>query len=157
MTGVQTCALPISLIFDLSSVGDYMHYILSNIKFYNKDLDEVLLIPHELTQKVKETSINKPWIPRPVCSLSESELTVYYDTAKYPNSSGSSAIDQTTRLILTYLSKPNVIDVYDDADAKIEIEDAVIYELINISVFMALENIESQRVQVKGQTITIQE
>ena len=136
--------------FNLASVTDYLHYITANIKLDGTVLSEVILTQHELTQRVKETGINKPWIPRPISSLANDILTVYYDTIDNPDVANAT-------LMLTYLSKPAAIDVLTAPNAAIEVSDNTALELVNLAVLLALENIESQRIQTKNQTITLQE
>lgn len=136
--------------FNLASVPNYLHYILSTVKLDGTTVSEIILTPHETTQRVKETGINKPWIPRPVGSLAGDVLTLYYDTIA--NKTVANA-----KLNLTYLSAPAKIDISTKPTAEIEINDNATFELINLAVLLALENIESQRMETRGQTITLQE
>lgn len=136
--------------FDLSKIPGYLYFILANVKLDGKLVSEVSLISHANTQKFKETAINSPWIPRPVASLELNTLTLYYDKVANP--------DVTKSIInITYVKQPAKIDSISNATAEIEVNDNVALEIINLAVFLALENIQSQRTESKMATISIQE
>lgn len=139
-----------AIAFNLSTVTDYLHYILSTIKLDGTTMYEVVLTSHELSQKVKETGINKPWVPRPIGTLSSDVLTIYYD--RIANKEVTKA-----KLNLTYLSVPAKIDIITKPTVEIEISNNATFELINLAVLLALENIESERMDTKGQTLLLQE
>lgn len=142
--------VPNAIIFDLTSITDYLHYIVSTIKLDGVTVSAINLITHVNTQKVKETGINKPWLPIPVAALAKDELTVFYDTVL------NSEL-KNTKLTLTYLKVPNKIDITTSPTATIEIDDNAAFELVSLAVLLALENVESTRMDTKGQTIILQE
>lgn len=136
--------------FDLSSVVDYLFYIVSTIRLDGVTPSEVILVGHEAAKKVTETGINKPWIPRPVATIADNKITIYYDTVDNQSVSKAS-------LDLVYIKMPEVIDVLNKPNQEYQLSDNVAYEMINLAVLMALENIESQRMSSKVETITLQE
>lgn len=136
--------------FDLSTITDFLYYIVSTIKL-NEDISEVILTSHEVAQKVKETGINKPWIPRPVAEIDSNTITIYYDTIKH------TTIPDDTTLSITYIKQPAKIDFVKAPTAEFELSDSVAYELVSLAVMLALENIESQRMESKGSTLIMQE
>lgn len=142
--------VPNAIIFDLASKSDYLFYILSSVRLNGETPSEVTLVSHEVSKKVYETAINKPWIPRPIVILEDDKLVMFYDT--FEHSDVSKAV-----LDLTYIKKPAVIDILTKADAIYEFTDNLAYELINLAVMLALENIESSRLNAKLKTITLQE
>lgn len=136
--------------FDLSKITDFLYYVVATIKLGNEP-SEVLLSSHDMAQRVKETDINKPWIPRPVASIDGNIATIYYDRITYPT------IEASTELYLTYIKQPAKIDVRNAPTAVFELDDKVASELIDLAVYLAAENIESQRQETKAATLSIQE
>lgn len=139
-----------AILFDFASIGDYLFYIVSTIKLDGTIPSEVILVSHEAAKKVTETAINKPWIPRPVATIAGDKITIYYDTEDNKTTTKAS-------LDLVYVKKPDVIDVLTNPTAVYELSDNVAYEMINLAVLLALENIESPRQGTKLETITLQE
>lgn len=140
-----------AIMFDLTLLSGYLYYIGSTVKLDGTNASEVVLTSHTLAQKVKETDINKPWIPRPTAEIEDDNIILYYDTIKYPTISSDASIN------VTYLSNPSKIDSISLPNAEIEVGDNVALEIINLAVVLALENIESQRMETKGITISMQE
>lgn len=139
-----------AIIFDLSNIPDYLFYIISSIKLDGKVPSEIILVSHERSKGMYETAINKPWIPKPIAVLEDDKLIVFYDTFEYKDVSKA-------QLDLTYIKKPAIIDVLKKPTAEYEFGDNIAYEVINLAVVLALENIESTRVSTKADLITLQE
>lgn len=136
--------------FELSTIPDLLFIVSSLIKLDGNTTSEVLITGHEVAKRVMETDINKPWIPRPIATLADDCITVYYDSITH--------IDVSKATIsITYIRKPMLINFISSPDAVYELEDNVAYELIDLAVAIALENIESQRLNTKLQTLTLNE
>lgn len=140
-----------SITFDLGSLSDYLYYVNSTINLAEDELSEVMLVTHADAQRFKNTDISKPWIARPVAELENDKINIYYDSFKYLT------IPSTASLNLTYIHSPAKLDIINSPDAVIEVGDNVVLEIINLAVVLALENIESQRMDTKGTTIIMQE
>lgn len=137
--------------FDLNELDNYLYYITSTVKLDNINNSIVNLTSHAIAQNVKETDINKPWLPKPVAEIEDNKLIIYYDPIKYET------IAEDAPIAITYIKQPAKIDMLSNPDAAIEVEDSVALEIVDLAVFLALENIESQRVETKGTTLIMQE
>lgn len=142
--------VPNAISFDLETVNNFLYYISSVVKLDGVNASEVILTTHNLAQKVKETTINKPWLPRPIAEIEKNNIIIYYDSID--NTDVSNA-----QLILTYLKEPDKIDIINSPENEIEVNDSVAMEIVNLAVFLALENIESQRVDTNSATLIMQE
>lgn len=136
--------------FELTTIPDLLFIISSTIKLDGDTTSEIILTGHEAAKKVMETGINKPWIPRPVATISDDTITIYYD--RVSNINISRAI-----LNVTYLKQPTLISYVTSPTAIYELDNNVAYEVIDLAVALALENIESQRLNTKLQTLTLNE
>lgn len=101
----------------------------------------VSMIDHQIANKFLETYNNKPWIDTPVATIEDNSLQIYVDTT-------------TTRapysVDITYVKYPTKIENL-GSEGLVEIPEYMRYELINIAVQLALENIESRRTETKSQ------
>lgn len=101
----------------------------------------VSMIDHQIANKFLETYNNKPWIDTPVATIEDNSLQIYVDTT-------------TTRapysVDITYVKYPTKIENL-GSEGLVEIPEYMRYELINIAVQLALENIESRRIETKSQ------
>lgn len=101
----------------------------------------VSMIDHQVANKFLETYNNKPWIDTPVATIEDNSLQIYVDTT-------------TTRapysVDITYVKYPTKIENL-GSEGLVEIPEYMRYELINIAVQLALENIESRRTETKSQ------
>lgn len=140
-----------AIAFDLNELDNYLYYVTSTIKLDGVKNSIVILTSHAIEQNVKETDINKPWLPKPVAEIENDKLIVYYDPIKHMT------IADDVAIAITYIKKPFTIDITSNPDAIIEVEDSVALEIVDLAVFLALENIESQRTETKGQTLIMQE
>lgn len=135
---------------------DFMFYVDSIIKVQLKSDSEepvysirpVKLVSHEVAHNFIETDLNKPYIPQPVCTLDKDRITIYFDTYD---------IDRIVVLQLNYIFTPTRFADLKPNDEISDLSDAIINEVINRAVIIALENIESQRVNTKAQLNGIQE
>lgn len=108
----------------------------------------VQLVNHIDANKFLETYTNKPWIENPICILEKDRLIVFVDRDLMP---GPYTID------LTYLAYPKKINNDDITSGIDEIPEYMQYEVIKLAADMAIDNIESPRVQTHPQFIQISE
>lgn len=100
----------------------------------------VIMIDHLTANRFLETYNNKPWIDTPVAIIENNTLYIYKDP--YTDA-------DTFKIDITYIKYPTLVeDLEDDTD---ELPEYMWYEIVNKAVQLALENIESQRVQTKSQ------
>lgn len=99
------------------------------------------LIDHANAKQFLKTYNNDPWIDTPVAVLKDNTLKIFIDAHKM--------IASTYTADLTYVKYPTKI-VYSNYSAEInEVPDYILNEVVNRAVMLALENIESSRVQNK--------
>ena len=123
--------------------GERMYYV-SAVLHDNTGKDAVIkLISHVNADNFKQTYCNHPWIEHPVCVLEDDSLTVYYD---------SDLLTGPFTLDLTYVSKPAKINSSSNTVMD-EIPEYMQYEVIKLAADMAIENIESPRVQTHPQYV----
>lgn len=100
----------------------------------------VIMIDHTAANKFLETYNNKPWIDTPVATIEDNSLQIYVDTY---------SMKAPYTVDITYIKYPTLVqNLTDDTD---ELPEYMWYEIVNRAVALALENIESQRVQTKSQ------
>ena len=125
-----------------------MFYV-SSVLSWGDNKATVKLLDHTQIKNFIKTYNNNPWIENPVGVIEDNTLKVYYDPISMESNSHS--ID------LTYVKHPVLIN---DLTSELEISelpDQTWYEVINRAVQMALENVESQRVQTKTSLINSEE
>lgn len=125
-----------------------MFYV-SSVLSWGDSKATVKLLDHTQIKNFIKTYNNNPWIENPVGVIEDNTLKVYYDPISMESNSYS--VD------LTYIKHPVLID---DLTSELEISelpDQTWYEVINRAVQMALENVESQRVQTKTSLINSEE
>lgn len=109
---------------------------------FNDEKANVLLVKHDDAKKFKKTYTNNPWIENPVCVIEDNTLYIYYDDISM--NSNKYSVD------ITYVKYPTKVENL-PADGMDEIPEYMQYEVVNRAVELALEDIESQRVQTKIQ------
>ena len=120
---------------------------------YNEDIIKripaatVQMIDHKIANKFLETYNNKPWIDTPVATIEDNSLQIYVDT---------SLTKSPYTVDITYVKYPTKVENL-GSEGLTEIPEYMRYELVNIAVQLALENIESRRVQTKSQLNTLTE
>lgn len=120
-----------------------MYFIQGTLHFGSK-LANVKLISHENALRFLETYNNKPWIEEPVAILEDNKLIVFVDRDLM---TGPYTID------LTYLAYPRKINNQDITSTLDEIPEYMQYEVVKLAADMALENVESPRVQSHPQYV----
>lgn len=120
----------------------------NNIKIPRKTASIVTMVDHTVANKFLETYNNKPWIDNPVATIEDNSLIIYVDTV-YTQAPYS--VD------ITYVKYPTPVEKTSANEGIVEIPEYMKYEIVNTAVALALENIESRRVQTKTQLNTMQE
>lgn len=129
-----------------------MFYVSSVLHWIKDDVDHsatVKLLDHTQIKNFIRTHNNNPWIENPVGVIENNKLLIYYDPIDMQADS--------YKLDLTYIKHPCLINNLPSDLALSELPDQTWYEVINRAVELALENIESQRVQTTAQLIQKEE
>lgn len=127
--------------------GQRMFFVDATLNYNNKKAD-IKLIDHDSAKRFKKTYNNNPWIEEPVGVIQDNTLLVYIDDLSMD--SESYTVD------LTYIKTPTKIENL-PASGMSEIPEYMQFEVINRAVELALEDIESRRVQTKSQLNQIDE
>lgn len=118
-----------------------MFFVDATLNFGN-DKANVILVTHEDAQRFKKTHNNNPWIETPVAVIEDNSLYIYYDDISMNSTNYS--VD------ITYVKQPTKVEDLPAAGMD-EIPEYMQHEVVNRAVALALEDIESQRVQTKSQ------
>lgn len=118
-----------------------MFFISATLNFGDNKAN-VILVKHEDAQRFKMTHSNNPWIDIPVGTIEDNNLYVYYDSINMQA--------DTYTVDITYVKYPTMVDELNGANMT-EIPEYMQYEMVNRAVELALEDIESRRVQTKSQ------
>lgn len=127
--------------------GTRMFFVDAVLNFNGKKA-VVKLIDHADANRFKKTYNNNPWIEDPVAVIEDNTLYIYYDPM--------SMISNSYTVDITYVKFPTKIEDL-PADGMSEIPEYMQFEVINRAVELALEDIESRRVQTKSQFNQIDE
>lgn len=127
-----------------SITQDKRMYFISAVLHFGSKIANVKLIRHDQATNFLETYNNKPWIEEPVAVMEEDKLIVFIDRDSMV---GPYTID------LTYLAYPRKLNNLDISSGMNEIPEYMQYEVVKLAADMALENIESQRVQSHPQYV----
>lgn len=121
--------------------GKRMFFVDAILNFGNNKAN-VRLVTHLEAQRFKKTHSNNPWIDVPVGTIHDNTLYIYYDDMSM--NSTSYTVD------ITYVKFPTKVEDLPSAGMT-EIPEYMQYEVVNRAVELALEDIESRRVQTKTQ------
>lgn len=121
-----------------------MFFVEGVLHFGNNKLSNVRLISHKDAMRFLETYNNKPWIEEPVAIQENNKLIVFVDRDLM---TGPYTID------LTYIAYPKRLNNQDITSGMDEIPEYMQYEVIKLAADMALENVESVRVQSHPQYV----
>jgi len=108
----------------------------------------VLLIKHSEADKFKQTYDNLPYIQTPVAIIENNDLRIYFDPISMK--SDNYYID------LTYVKIPTKVENLGE-EGMTEFPEYMQHEIVNRAIELALENIESKRIQTKSQLNKIDE
>lgn len=106
----------------------------------------VELVSHEIARKFLATYNNNPWIETPIATIEDNSLIVFVDKLSM---TGSFTID------ITYVKHPTSIANLPSETGLTEVPEYVQNDIVNKAVQLALDNIESQRIQTKSQLNTL--
>lgn len=131
---------------------DMLYYIQGALRFNNpisavdnRDhrMSNIKLLNHEYAESFKVSDTNLPWIKEPVAYLEKDKLHILVDSYKLTTSVPDVCV-------VTYIKHPNLfVDNINNDDCQFELSHSVAEELINLAIIMALENVESTRLQTK--------
>lgn len=142
----NTNCITVSNLLNRSETNTGRLFFIQAILHWNKDGEDyssvVDLIDHETSKKYVLTYNNNPWVDRPVAIIENNSLLIYVDPIEM---TGTFTID------ITYVKHPTLIDNLPSDTGLTEVPEPVQNEIVNRAVQLALDNIESQRIQVKSQ------
>lgn len=132
---------------DFSNSGTRMFYVTSILHFNNSS-SICVLVSHEDARRFLKTYNNDPWIDTPVSTLENNRLKIMIDTY---------TMEDPYTMDITYVSFPPRIDSTEPTTDITVVPDRVLYEVVNRAVIIALENIESRRIETKAQINNLSE
>jgi len=124
-----------------------MFYVQSVLNFGTNKKSNIELVNHDQAKKFLKTYNNNPWIPVPVATMNDNQLIILIDTT---------TMTGTFTLDLTYIKYPEQLD-YTVLTELTELPNYVYNEVVSTAVALALDNIESKRIETKVQLNTITE
>lgn len=139
--------IPDSMLYYVNSNVDLTDFVQSvDNKAHNSA--NVELVTHEVAQSFMNTATNLPWIMHPVLYIEGDKFYVLYDSFAY---------QAPTRLILTYIQKPNKFALENgNADfsetSTFQLNDTVAEELINLAILLSTKIVENPRLTAEVQT-----
>lgn len=124
-----------------------------NLKENSKKVSQAIvqLVTHEVAELYKQTYNNVPWVENPVGVLEKNRLYIYLDPVIYADALDTTKPTITTSVDITYLKYPTKINEMPTGESLTELPEHVYHEVIDAAVLLALEDIESQRIQAKSQ------
>lgn len=122
----------------------FMYYISGTVEIFGNKAP-VTLLSHENAQKFKQTVSNRPWIKNAVAYIENNQIIVLYDNVENMNHSAGAP----GAFYITYVKQPSAFS--SSFNGTFELSDTMAEELISLAVLMALENVESTRLQTKAQ------
>ena len=149
-TNISLTAIPntnVLTLDDFSNSDTRMFYVTSILHFNNSS-SICVLVSHEDARRFLKTYNNDPWIDTPVSTLENNRLKIMIDTY---------TMEPPYTMDITYVSFPPRIDSTEPTTDITVVPDRVLYEVINRAVIIALENIESRRIETKAQINNLSE
>lgn len=145
----DTNCITVSNLLNRSESNTGRLFFIQAILHWNKDEEDyssvVDLIDHETSKRYVMTYNNNPWISKPVATIENNQLLIYVDPIEM---TGTFTID------ITYVKHPTLINNLPSDTGLTEVPEPVQNEIVNKAVQLALDNIESQRIQTKSQLNT---
>lgn len=126
-----------------------LFYVQAVLSVDDKIITNVDLVEHTNAKQFLQTYDNTPWIETPVAVIENKNLIVYVDPI--------SMIGETYEIELTYVIKPITFSEVSATEQYQYLGDNVLQEIVSRATALALENIESPRVQTKTQLNQIDE
>ena len=122
--------------------GRRLYFIGASFVFDSKQAN-TQLVSHDVANKFKQTHNNIPWIENPICVIEDNTLYVYYDPISMNADNYS--------VHITYLKEPTKVEDLPTEEGMTEFPEYMQHEIVNRAVELALEDIESRRVETKTQ------
>ena len=116
-------------------------FISAVLKFGNQS-STVSIISHKDADRFLKTYNNNPWIPTPVAVVRDNKIVIFIDTE---------SMTAPYRVDLTYVKYPSVISSATPETDITEIPEYMWNEVISLAVLLALDNIESQRINTNSE------
>lgn len=135
-----------SALYDIDKCDENFLYYISGMINLTGKLNPVTLVSHEVAQKFKQSSTNRPWVKNAVAYIEGNAIIALYDNYEY-NPTGIKAPGD---FHITYIKEPQKFT--ENFDGTFELNDTMAEELISLAVIFALENVESARLNTKAQT-----
>ena len=129
---------------------DLMYYIEGFATYYDGGSELVIPVNHQIAKRFKATNSNIPWIKQPVSYIEGDKLHVLIDTFKHI---AGFSLDGT------YIKEPKKFVRNENMfgkDIEFELSDTMAEELVTLAVALALENVESPRLQTKLSTMQLE-
>lgn len=117
--------------------------------FQNSHISDCLFANHDFINNYKQTYHNTPWVPQPMVVLEDNKMLLYVDPVLM-QTDGYKPTNSKYNVAVTYLKKPKAFN-YTQLNKELDLPDDVIMEIIDRAVLIALDNIESPRVNTKVQ------
>lgn len=154
------CAVPSDSLYTLSVDINLDYGIVRPMDNEGKRTWPAIAISHEIAQKFFSTPYNMPWIKQPVYYMEGNKIYMLVDSMWYKLYD----IEHMATAIIRFIDVPNRFALDPDSDNKtdfestttFELSDSMAEELINLAIMMALENVESPRLQTKAQMRTLE-
>lgn len=126
---------------------DKMFFVEGSFRF-DSNTSNIILIDHNSSKQFKQTYDNLPYIQSPVGVIEEDDLFIYFDPMSMK--ANKYFVD------ITYVKYPTKIEDLPE-EGMTEFPEYMQHEIVNRAVELALEDIESRRVQTKSQLNQIDE
>lgn len=127
--------------------SDYMFFV-SGLLNFDKQQTVIALDNHSNVSNLKDAYNNHPYIERPIAITQSNQISLFIDL--------HTMIADEYSLDIDYLRIPTRVEDYPTKGTD-EIPDYMWYEIIDRAVVLALDDIESQRVQTKSQLTQVNE
>jgi len=137
--------------------GDFMYYISSRSKVtrtnptITAEYIDNMMIEHVDINKFISTGFNSPRFKNPVCWIEDTLLYIMHDDLT------SSYNDATWKFSYTYIKQPTTIDNVPADTTSCELSNYTHQEIVDITVNLMIENIESPRFETNIEKLKTQE
>lgn len=134
--------------FSLTGVSDFMYPVSSVFKYNENRYSPTITTNHDIINNFRWSDTNRPWITSPVITYENDEIKCYIDPDDVSDVAGD-----YPELVLTYIKRPVRLNFFSTSGPSYipEIDEHVIPEIISLAVDLAIENIESPRIQTHTQ------
>jgi len=130
--------------FDLAGYTNMLAPLSSTIKYDSETFIEAIPGTQANIVNFVHNDINRPWIPRPLVIFEKENALAYVDPDRIP------FLPTYPRMFVKYVRYPQIMKWSENTEFEVEWVD----EIISQAVDLALDNIESQRVQTHPQLVT---